>query len=176
MPKKLPAEGLPTVCCPSAEPKMPTAPGPLRQPAVLSSHSDAWQIMQSIGSVDDSAAAACPTVDNAAAVALPPTVFGSSHEISPRIPAALLTRTLEYHSAPVDATLWWHRHRDAPAIFRQASYLWTPEQRASVDELWPPGWHRDDRHPLLNSKGTVRLSSSHNASGIHRQVSVCCNI
>jgi hypothetical protein len=122
--------------------------------------------------VDYEAAAAqpstTPTLANQSADAL----FGSGQPIRPRIPTALLTRTAEYHNAPVDQSLWWHRHRDLPAVFRQATYLWTQEQRAAIERLWPPGWFRSDsRHPLLRSKGTVRPSSSHNASDTPRTVS-----
>lgn len=127
--------------------------------------------MMTTVSVDKTVAAGSPTVGTTAAATLPGTVFGSTREISPRIPAALLTRTPEYHGAPVDTTLWWHRHRDLPAIFREATYLWTEEQRAAIGALWPPGWQSDADHPLHRSKGTVRLSSSYNANELHRQVS-----
>ena len=127
--------------------------------------------MMTTVSVDKTVAAGSPTVSTTAAATLPGTVFGSTREISPRIPAALLTRTPEYHGAPVDTTLWWHRHRDLPAIFREATYLWTEEQRAAIGALWPPGWQSDADHPLHRSKGTVRLSSSYNANELHRQVS-----
>lgn len=140
--------------------------------------------MQSTGTDDEQGAGCRHTcVDYAAAAAQPSTtptpaiesagaLFGSGQPIRPRIPTALLTRTPEYRSAPVDQSLWWHRHRDLPAVFRQATYLWTQEQRAAIERLWPPGWFRSDsRHPLLRSKGTVRPSSSHNASDTPRSVS-----
>jgi hypothetical protein len=90
------------------------------------------------------------------------------------LPTALLQRTVSYDATSFAApgtslrqaqqTAWHHRHRDAPAVFRQSRSIdgfWSQEQCAAIDRHWPNGWTADECGPLMKLTGAFRHSTPH---------------
>jgi hypothetical protein len=75
------------------------------------------------------------------------------------LPQPLLARCIEYTAPPDDPQLHFYRHLDLPAVYRQATYLWSELEQSSLQKAFPPGWLHDPTHPFQLCSGQVRLLS-----------------
>ena len=75
------------------------------------------------------------------------------------LPIALLARCIEYTAAPEDPQLHFYRHIDLPAVYRNASYLWSELELSNLNKALAPGWMDDPTHPFQQCSGQVRQLS-----------------
>ena len=76
------------------------------------------------------------------------------------VPASMLCGCAEYSFEPVDSAAWLQRHRDSPAAFRSARYLFGAEQLCQLDDIFKSGWKLDPGHPMLSCIGLLRRQDS----------------
>ena len=109
--------------------------------------------------------------------------------IVPRVADRFLHTVSEYHPPSTTVSTrpptpewidhqrrtWWCRHRDAPAVFRNATqhpHLWSDEQRSLIARYWSPGWKDDPKSPVRRLDGVRRPSSAHHhTKELHEEVS-----
>jgi len=91
--------------------------------------------------------------------------------IQVHLPTAILSRTPVYREPPPHFSLWQHRHRDSPALFRDGGdYLWSETERAAIKRAFYSGWKASEDHPFLDLMCSVRPSSPQRNSEVTLEV------